>query len=127
MTLVVFSPPPPPPPPPPSEEEEKGIDCIPQFKNMQDCFFKYPEEYGKFTEDEDRRDDEEKSGSPEADSGVGTSESSESIPPPTDNTTTGSPSAPPTDTPATGSESGSKTGNELEPKSDSTPVQERTS
>lgn len=36
-----------------SEEEEKGVDCIPQFKGMQECFFKYPEEYGKFTEDEE--------------------------------------------------------------------------
>ena len=36
-----------------SQEEEKGVDCIPQFKGMQECFMKYPEEYGKFTEDED--------------------------------------------------------------------------
>lgn len=36
-----------------SEEEEKGSDCIDQFRNMQECFFKYPEEYGKFTEEEE--------------------------------------------------------------------------
>lgn len=97
---------------PPSEEEEKGIDCIPQFKNMQDCFLKYPEEYGRFTED-----DEEKS-SPPTDSETGTSESSS---PAADIATTGGSSAPPTDN------SGLKTGNELEPKSDSTPTQDRSS
>lgn len=37
-----------------SEEEEKGVDCIPQFRAMQECFLKYPEEYGKFTEDEEK-------------------------------------------------------------------------
>lgn len=43
-----------------SEEEEKGVDCIPQFKSMQECFFKYPEEYGKFTEDEEEGAEEKK-------------------------------------------------------------------
>ena len=35
-----------------SEEEEKGSECIPQFKTMQECFEKFPEVYGKYTDDE---------------------------------------------------------------------------
>lgn len=30
-----------------SEVEPKGSDCIPQFRDMQECFVKYPEIYGK--------------------------------------------------------------------------------
>ncbi len=36
-----------------SEEEEKGVDCISQFRTMQECFKKYPEEYSKFNDDEE--------------------------------------------------------------------------
>jgi intermembrane space import and assembly protein 40 len=43
--------------PPCSEEEEKGVDCIPQFKNMQECFLDHPEEYGKFVDEEDEAKD----------------------------------------------------------------------
>lgn len=39
-----------------SEVEPKGSDCIPQFRDMQECFVKYPEIYGK---DDDELDDEE--------------------------------------------------------------------
>lgn len=37
-----------------SKEEPKGIECIDKFKNMQDCFRKYPDVYS-----EELRDDEE--------------------------------------------------------------------
>ena len=30
-----------------SEADPKGSDCIPQFRDMQECFVKYPEMYGK--------------------------------------------------------------------------------
>ncbi|EDO45334.1 predicted protein, partial [Nematostella vectensis] len=30
-----------------SEADPKGSDCIPQFRDMQICFSKYPEVYGK--------------------------------------------------------------------------------
>lgn len=30
-----------------SEADPKGSDCIPQFRDMQECFVKYPEIYGK--------------------------------------------------------------------------------
>lgn len=39
-----------------SEADPKGTDCIPQFRDMQECFVKYPEIYGK---DEELDDDEE--------------------------------------------------------------------
>ncbi len=39
-----------------SEAEPKGTDCIPQFRDMQECFVKYPEIYGK---DDDELDEEE--------------------------------------------------------------------
>lgn len=38
---------------PPSEAEEKGSDCIPQFRGMQECFEKHPEEYGKYADSDD--------------------------------------------------------------------------
>lgn len=38
-----------------SEAEPKGTDCIPQFRDMQECFVKYPEIYGK----DDELDEEE--------------------------------------------------------------------
>ncbi|XP_068759415.1 mitochondrial intermembrane space import and assembly protein 40-B-like [Montipora capricornis] len=41
-----------------SEAEPKGSDCIPQFRDMQECFVKYPEIYGK-DDDEILEDDEE--------------------------------------------------------------------
>ena len=40
-----------------SEEEPKGSDCIPQFRDMQECFVKYPEIYGN--DDEETPEDEE--------------------------------------------------------------------
>lgn len=40
-----------------SEAEPKGSDCIPQFRDMQECFVKYPEIYGK----DDELDEEEDS------------------------------------------------------------------
>lgn len=37
-----------------SEADPKGSDCIPQFRDMQECFMRYPEIYGKDDElDED--------------------------------------------------------------------------
>lgn len=41
------------------------MDCIPQFRAMQECFQKYPEEYGRFNDDEE----EEKEGEGEAEGG----------------------------------------------------------
>lgn len=35
-----------------SEAEVKGSDCVPQFRDMQVCFSKYPEIYGKDKEEE---------------------------------------------------------------------------
>ncbi len=32
------------------------MDCIPQFKDMQECFLNYPEVYGKYSEDDDGGD-----------------------------------------------------------------------
>ena len=40
-----------------SEADPKGADCIPQFRDMQECFVKYPEIYGK----DDELDEEEDS------------------------------------------------------------------
>ena len=34
-----------------SEADPKGSDCIPQFRDMQECFVKYPEIYGKDDDD----------------------------------------------------------------------------
>lgn len=36
-----------------SSQEPKGIECIEKFKNMQDCFRKYPEVYSEELRDED--------------------------------------------------------------------------
>ena len=36
-----------------SKEEPKGMDCIPHFKTMQDCFREHPEIYGGELEDEE--------------------------------------------------------------------------
>ncbi|KAF2089744.1 hypothetical protein K490DRAFT_72424 [Saccharata proteae CBS 121410] len=36
-----------------SKEEPKGMDCIENFKGMQDCFRKYPEIYGEEIDDDD--------------------------------------------------------------------------
>lgn len=36
-----------------SSQEPKGIECIDKFKNMQDCFRKYPEVYSEELRDED--------------------------------------------------------------------------
>lgn len=35
-----------------SEAEVKGSDCVPQFRDMQVCFSKYPEIYGKDQDEE---------------------------------------------------------------------------
>lgn len=45
-----------------SEADPKGSDCIPQFRDMQECFVKYPEIYGKDDDlaldgDEESKDD----------------------------------------------------------------------
>ena len=43
-----------------SEVEPKGSDCIPQFRDMQECFVKYPEIYGKDDDEAlETEDDEE--------------------------------------------------------------------
>lgn len=39
-----------------SEADPKGSDCIPQFRDMQECFMKYPEIYGKDDEFDDEDD-----------------------------------------------------------------------
>ena len=39
-----------------STEEEKGSDCIPQFRAMQECFLEHPEEYGKFSDDDEENE-----------------------------------------------------------------------
>lgn len=39
-----------------SEAEPKGSDCIPQFRDMQECFVKYPEIYGKDAELDEEED-----------------------------------------------------------------------
>ena len=36
-----------------SKEDPKGSDCVDSFVKMHNCFQEYPEEYGKFTDDED--------------------------------------------------------------------------
>lgn len=41
-----------------SEADPKGSDCIPQFRDMQECFVKFPQIYGKddeFDEEDDSR------------------------------------------------------------------------
>ncbi|KAH7071893.1 hypothetical protein BKA63DRAFT_516567 [Paraphoma chrysanthemicola] len=45
-----------------SEEEPKGMDCIDRFKDMQNCFRKYPEVYGSELEGADDDDEAELSG-----------------------------------------------------------------
>ncbi|KAF8465565.1 hypothetical protein BDZ91DRAFT_659180 [Kalaharituber pfeilii] len=47
-----------------STEEPKGMDCIDNFKTMQDCFRKFPEVYGAEL-DTDEKEDESEEGSPE--------------------------------------------------------------
>ena len=42
-----------------SEAEVKGSDCIEQFRDMQQCFVKYPEIYGKDDEEEEKRKEQE--------------------------------------------------------------------
>jgi intermembrane space import and assembly protein 40 len=41
-----------------SKEEPKGIECIEKFKNMQDCFRKYPEVYSDELRDEENLQNE---------------------------------------------------------------------
>jgi intermembrane space import and assembly protein 40 len=63
-----------------SEQEPKGIDCVENFKGMQDCFRKYPDHYKEELEDEDEFEKEEAgqaSGGSDAD-GKGLSSSSSS-------------------------------------------------
>ena len=40
-----------------SKEEPKGSDCVDLFRNMQDCFRRYPEIYGPDEEDEDEEEE----------------------------------------------------------------------
>ncbi|KAL9070419.1 MAG: hypothetical protein Q9157_005813 [Trypethelium eluteriae] len=40
-----------------SKEEPKGIDCIDNFKNMQDCFRQYPEVYGAELEGDEEEEE----------------------------------------------------------------------
>lgn len=42
-----------------SEAEIKGSDCVPQFRDMQICFSKYPEIYGKDDEDNSEKGTDE--------------------------------------------------------------------
>lgn len=34
-------------------EEERGVECIPQFKTMLECFKQHPDLYSQYAEDED--------------------------------------------------------------------------
>lgn len=43
-----------------SEAEVKGADCVPQFRDMQICFSKYPEIYGKDEEKEEKHSNDVK-------------------------------------------------------------------
>lgn len=43
-----------------SEAEVKGSDCVPNFRDMQVCFSKYPEIYGKDKDEESESNDTEK-------------------------------------------------------------------
>lgn len=47
------------------------MDCIPQFRAMQECFKKYPEEYSKFNDDEEEGGEEEGVGGEGKDGGSG--------------------------------------------------------
>lgn len=40
-----------------SEAETKGADCVPQFRDMQICFSKYPDIYGKEDEEGSEKDE----------------------------------------------------------------------
>lgn len=42
-----------------SEAETKGSDCVPQFRDMQICFSKYPEIYGKDSEESQEKDQDQ--------------------------------------------------------------------
>lgn len=44
-----------------SQEEVKGSDCVPQFRDMQICFSKYPEIYGKDDDDDNEEIKDEQS------------------------------------------------------------------
>jgi intermembrane space import and assembly protein 40 len=44
-----------------SEAEPKGIDCVENFKAMQDCFRKHPEHYKDEIEDDDEFENQERS------------------------------------------------------------------
>ena len=39
-----------------SKEDPKGSDCVDSFMKMHNCFQEYPEEYGKFADDEEEED-----------------------------------------------------------------------
>ncbi|KAI9688054.1 MAG: Oxidoreductase [Bathelium mastoideum] len=73
-----------------SKEEPKGMDCIENFKNMQDCFRQYPEVYGAELADEEDEEEEQpaqkslSSGQPALEAGAereGAASSSQSIAP----------------------------------------------
>ena len=42
-----------------SKEDPKGSNCVDSFVRMHNCFQEYPEEYGKFADDEDEDNIEE--------------------------------------------------------------------
>ena len=42
-----------------STEDLKGSDCVDSFMKMHNCFQEYPEEYGKFADDEEEEGVEE--------------------------------------------------------------------
>lgn len=54
-----------------SEQEPKGIDCVENFKGMQDCFRKYPDHYKDELEDEEEYDDNQDSSDQGAESQTG--------------------------------------------------------
>ena len=43
-----------------SKEDPKGSDCVDSFVKMHNCFQEYPEEYGKFADDEDDMEESNK-------------------------------------------------------------------
>lgn len=99
------------------------MDCIPQFRTMQECFLKYPEEYGKFNEEEGEKEGEEEVEKEEGQTPPVASSATESAPLQEGKADSSSPPAmdsavanapPPKEGPAE-DDSGSRTGNEPQP------------
>jgi len=38
-----------------SDTEPKGVDCLENFKSMQECFLKYPDIYGSLEDDDEKQ------------------------------------------------------------------------